>query len=258
VSADRNTSLGGFIGFPTQQQQQPGYFDNVQPQFCERSTVGSASATGSVGGRTTWASSSDVYDADKMSEDDGVSSVGGLSDEGNASLVGFGEGASSTTSGPISGLSGSSARPAGGRQSGVNSPVMGKASAIPPYMHQSTGSTGSANNSMPASTSLSSSPTSASEHYSQQRRDSRLIDGMTYDPDIVDTAARSPQSTTYARNARQTGAETAERIMRERAVHGNAERDADASRDAGDSPRPNRAWRDGREGTGGFYQQEER
>ena len=68
--------------------------------------MGSASATGSAGGRTrTWASGSDMYEADKMSEDpdDGVSSSAGLSDEGNASLVGFGEAASSTISGPISG-----------------------------------------------------------------------------------------------------------------------------------------------------------
>ena len=80
------------------------------------STVGSASATGSVGGRTTWASGSDVYDADKMSEDqdDGVSSSAGLSDEGNASLVGFGEGASSTISGPVS-TSGRMNATAGGR-----------------------------------------------------------------------------------------------------------------------------------------------
>ena len=87
-----------------QQQQHPGYFDNVGNQLGkERSTVGSASATGSLGGGTTWASGSDMYDVDKMSEDqdDGVSSAG-LSDEGNASLVGFGEGASSTISGPVS------------------------------------------------------------------------------------------------------------------------------------------------------------
>jgi len=56
--------------------------------------VGSASATGSVGGRTTWASgSNDGYDPDKMSEDMDVDSMGGFSDEGAASLVGFGEGA---------------------------------------------------------------------------------------------------------------------------------------------------------------------
>ncbi|KAL6149973.1 hypothetical protein ACJBU6_11497 [Exserohilum turcicum] len=74
----------------------PAYFDaNNQPQlFRERSTVGSASATGSVGGRTTWASGSDVYEADRMSEDQDMdtSSMGGFSDEA-ASLVGFGEGA---------------------------------------------------------------------------------------------------------------------------------------------------------------------
>ncbi|RMZ85338.1 hypothetical protein DV737_g778, partial [Chaetothyriales sp. CBS 132003] len=70
----------------------------------ERSTVGSASATGSVAGTRTWASESLDYEADKMSEsqDDGVSSVGGVSDEDKASLVGFGEGAGSTVSGPVS------------------------------------------------------------------------------------------------------------------------------------------------------------
>lgn len=86
------------------------YFDaSNNPQLVrERSTVGSASATGSVGGRTTWASGSDVYDPDKMSEDqegdaDGdvdvgdaeaetTSSMGGFSDEAS-SLVAFGEGA---------------------------------------------------------------------------------------------------------------------------------------------------------------------
>ena len=70
-----------------------GYFDQTgQPIIGkERSTVGSASATGSAGGRTTWASGSDLYE-DKMSEDDGVS-LAAFSDEGNASLVGFGEAA---------------------------------------------------------------------------------------------------------------------------------------------------------------------
>lgn len=63
----------------------------------ERSTVGSASATGSVGTRTnTWASGS--ADGDKMSED-GMNSVSGFSDEGNASLVGFGEAADSRRAG---------------------------------------------------------------------------------------------------------------------------------------------------------------
>ncbi|KAL9131890.1 MAG: hypothetical protein Q9217_000250 [Psora testacea] len=76
-----------------QNQLQPqGYFDNASNLY--KSTVGSASATGSVGG-------SMPDSADKMSEDadDGVSSAG-LSEDGNASLVGFGETASSTVSGP--------------------------------------------------------------------------------------------------------------------------------------------------------------
>ena len=77
-------------GQQVQQQQPPGYFDNAA--YLHKSTVGSASATGSAGGRTTWTSGGD---SDKMSEDqdDGISSAG-MSDEGNASLVGFGETAS--------------------------------------------------------------------------------------------------------------------------------------------------------------------
>ena len=84
-----------------QQQQPPGYFDIATNQ--QKSTVGSASATGSAGGRTTWANDSNFDEADKMStdQDDGISSAG-LSDDGNASFVGFGEGASSTVSGPTS------------------------------------------------------------------------------------------------------------------------------------------------------------
>nr|POE93196.1 hybrid signal transduction histidine kinase b [Quercus suber] len=81
-------------------QQPHGYFDaSGNPALArERSTVGSASATGSVGARTTWAGS-EAGDADKMSESadqdvdmDATSSVGGYSEE-NGSLVGFGEGA---------------------------------------------------------------------------------------------------------------------------------------------------------------------
>lgn len=99
----------------------PGYFDAAgNPTYTTRmSTVGSASATGSLGGgqTTTWASGSmtgddaedklsmdtnyrdiderDRYSAMDQSEDGDV-----MSDEGNASLVGFGEGAGSTVSGP--------------------------------------------------------------------------------------------------------------------------------------------------------------
>ena len=115
------------------QQHPQGYFDNAgAAPGKERSTVGSASATGSVGGRTTWASGSDVYDPDKMSEDqdDGVSSAG-LSDEGNASLVGFGEGASSTVSGPISNPGRTNLGSLGRTNSGVGSSSAGRGALVP-------------------------------------------------------------------------------------------------------------------------------
>ena len=114
-------------------QQSQGYFDNAgAPQAKERSTVGSASATGSVGGRTTWASGSDVYDPDKMSEDqdDGVSSAG-VSDEGNASLVGFGEGASSTVSGPISNPGRANLGGLGRTNSGLGASSAGRGAFVP-------------------------------------------------------------------------------------------------------------------------------
>ncbi|KAK5157630.1 hypothetical protein LTR04_005385 [Oleoguttula sp. CCFEE 6159] len=177
-----------------------GYFDQNQSTAMgkERSTVGSASAIGSVGGRTTWASGSDTVDPerDRMSEsqdmdmDRDVSSVGGMSDEveTGGSLVGFGEGA--RTPARQSGYS------AGG---GSNSPGVGRtptasASALPQYMT--------------SSTPTSSSATTPSTE--QAQRDARMIDGLTYDENVVDTAGRR----------RATGAETTERIVRERLARG--------------------------------------
>lgn len=170
----------------------PGYFDNIPPHIRERSTVGSASATGSVGGRTTWASGSDIYD-DKMSEDqnDDISSTGGFSDEGNASLVGFGEGASSTISGPTSTAAGrmaaSSAARAAAGAGAVGSPTLSKAgTAVPAHLqHQAIGSPMSGVESPSSSTtSTTPDPTSA---------DARHLDGMTYDANVTDTAARQPR-----------------------------------------------------------------
>lgn len=93
-------------GSATNHQQQPsGYFDHVGTRMGkERSTVGSASATESAEGRTTWTSGSEIFEADKMSEDqdEEMGSTAGLSDEGDASLVGFGEAASSAVSGIVS------------------------------------------------------------------------------------------------------------------------------------------------------------
>lgn len=124
-------------GIPTAQQQQianlpnaPAYFDsNGQPTAVTKmSTVGTASATGSVGARTTTEAGEQFDDhagdedmmsldtnyrtmdvdstsGDPMDEDMTSRSVGGfedrMSDDGTASLVGFGEGANSTVSGPI-------------------------------------------------------------------------------------------------------------------------------------------------------------
>ena len=127
----------------------------------ERSTVGSASATGSVGARTTWAGS-EAGDGDKMSEsqdqdmDMDTSSVGGLSEEGTGSLVGFGEGARTPA-----------------RQSTIGSPSGAKGAT----------------------------PTG---------REAKMIDGMTYDRNVVDTTSDMRRTA-----ASRSGEEEAERIVRE-------------------------------------------
>ncbi|GAB1205732.1 hypothetical protein APSETT445_004411 [Aspergillus pseudonomiae] len=163
----------------------PGYFD-TSSTLKERSTVGSASATGSVGARTTWASGSDAFDADKMSEepDDGTSSVGDLSDEGDASLVGFGEGAS-TISGPIShpNLNRTSSA---GRPSSLGSPSITRANLMPSTSSQHSGDGGM----IPVALSPTGSTTP------EPVQDARMVDGMTYDPDVVDTTVRTPRLAT--------------------------------------------------------------
>lgn len=168
-SSQTNPSPGTHVGHPQ------GYFDPpTAPANTnkERSTVGSASATGSVGGRTTWASGSDAFDTtDKMSEDQDIdaSSTGGFSDEGNASLVGFGETASSTVSGPASATSGARTPQ---RQS-LQPP---RSSGVPVPSRDS--------GSMPMAGITPQTP----------RQDARMIDGMTYDSSVVDTAPTGPRS----------------------------------------------------------------
>lgn len=201
----------------------------------ERSTVGSASATGSVGGRTTWASGSDAYEADKMSEDqdDGVSSSAGLSDEGNASLVGFGEGASSTISGPISSIAG---RVPAGRQSGLASPTIAKTAGAAGHLQQQ-GSGGLGVSPMQGVQSAAGA--------GEQKKDAKMIDGMTYDANVVDTTATRRR--VHERNMGMTGQETAERIVRERLEQGESVRKALGS--------PEEAI-DGQKGLGKFYFEE--
>lgn len=183
------TARAGGAGHPTTAPSvayTPGYFDTASGMK-ERSTVGSASATGSVGARTTWASGSDAFDADKMSEADDVSSVGNISDEGDASLVGFGEGAS-TMSGPIS-HSGLNRTSSSGRPSSIGSPSRSRATPMAPYSpHLSDSGHPMQQNTLapPGSTSATPEPI----------QDARMVDGMTYDADVVDTTARTPRLAT--------------------------------------------------------------
>ncbi|KZF24685.1 hypothetical protein L228DRAFT_245672 [Xylona heveae TC161] len=202
--------------------QAPGYFESQQ-QWRDRSTVGSASATGSVGGRTTWASSSDIYDPEKMSEDpdDGISSVGGFSDEG-ASLVGFGETASSTSGGPTASTPGARTPGAAPVRAGPSinlaSPLAGKPSAIPGHLQQQQqqtplspqqqqqqqGGSPMAGVDSPASSNSTTTTTSAAE----QRDNAKMIDGMTYDAGVVDTVTRTPPPTNATTQGEIAGAET--------------------------------------------------
>lgn len=177
---------------------QPGAGLVQSPYAKEISTVGSASATGSVGGKTTWASQSmDYDDVDKMSEDpdDGVSSVGGLSDEDKASLVGFGEGASSTVSGPVSTAN---ARMLAARNS-LNSPSTPRNQPL-----QSGGST----------------PMSGVERPSAAgSMDPKMMDGISFDQGVVDTTVSTPPPAEQPYAGGRfggAGAEMAENVLRER------------------------------------------
>lgn len=176
-----------------------GYFDS-HATLKERSTVGSASATASIGGHTTWASGSDAFEADKMSEDpdDGVSSVGNISDEGNASLVGFGEGASSTISGPTSRPPGMNRMSSGGvnaRPTSMGSSNVNRSNPIASYIQQQQQNQqqqlyNTADSPMDShSPAGSNTPEPVSE-------DARMVDGMTFDSDVVDTTARTPRLVT--------------------------------------------------------------
>jgi hypothetical protein len=202
VSTVRQSGQGHLAPGAGSANPPPGYFDNASPHIKERSTVGSASATGSVGGRTTWASVSVGDDTDKMSEDqdDGASSAGGLSDEGNASLVGFGEGASSTVSGPISTAT---VRAMAARQNSMGSPSMSKATTATPQ---------------PPPPNRSSSPMSGI--VPSGATDPRFLDGMSYDPNVVDTTMRPAPPVAPSPQFGGAGTEFAERVLRDRLADG--------------------------------------
>ncbi|KAJ5469502.1 hypothetical protein N7539_009120 [Penicillium diatomitis] len=190
----------------------PGYFDSHALK--ERSTVGSASATGSVG-HTTWASSSEAFSADKMSEDidaDDRDSVGNISDEGNASLVGFGEGANSTISGPVSRPSGlnrmssGSARPTSMGSTGGN---LGAARTNPlaGYLQQQQPPPPMASTAVAGRDSMASSSAAGSVTPEPVQEDARMVNGMTYDENIIDTTVRTPRLATpsYSPAGHNTG-----------------------------------------------------
>lgn len=181
----------------------PGYFDaNNQPQvFRERSTVGSASATGSVGGRTTWASGSDVNDPDRMSEDQDneTSSMGGYSDAA-ASLAGTAEGAVTPSR----------------QYSQLGSPALSKASAVPQHLRdqQQQGSP------VTISSSGTTTTTSSAE---QQKEEAKMIDAMTYDEGVLDTADRTPPLTGQGPGAEQTSEQHIRERMRQRQLAGEGQ-----------------------------------
>jgi len=184
------------------------------PYAKEISTVGTASATGSVGGKTTWASESmDYENADKMSEDqdegDGVSSTGGFSDEDKASLVGFGEGAGSTVSGPVSTAN---ARMIAARNS-LNNPYAQSTPRTQPLQSQF--------HSLSRPDSGGSTPMSGIErpNTAAGSTDPKMMDGISFDQGVVDTTVSSPPPATdqlHGSRFSGVGAEVAEHVMRDR------------------------------------------
>lgn len=189
--------------------------------------MGSASATGSIGGRTatTWASGSDAFEEaeSKASEDtmdDGTSSVN--SEDANASLVGFGEGAS-TISGPISrpnlnrissGGNGNGNGNGARTPSSLSSPSINasRMTSNPLAAHLQATSDNSPVAPSPSSPlPMSPSAGSASASLLPEQMavpgapvdDPRLLDGMTYDADVVDTTMRTPRLASFRPGSQQ-------------------------------------------------------
>ncbi|KAK6074943.1 hypothetical protein SCUP234_07942 [Seiridium cupressi] len=243
-------------GFPqnTMQQQQinalPGaaaYFDsNGQPTAANKmSTVGTASATGSVGARTT-TEGGDLGDdstevdedvmsmdtnyrtmdvdstsgaADAMDDDLTARSVGGfedrMSDDGTASLVGFGEGANSTVSGPIY----------------QRRPLPGTAGATGAWGLERSSSGLSEAAVLRSQQLREAADTPASASAQAERRDARMMNGVavdggghvgTSDDDVfVDTTTTGPVPFQPSQGSvGSTSREAAERIVQERLDNG--------------------------------------
>ncbi|KAI0150616.1 hypothetical protein GGR57DRAFT_472101 [Xylariaceae sp. FL1272] len=252
-------------GYPPNAALAPAYFDsNGQPtQRTKMSTVGTASATGSVGARTTTEpgehpdmdaeltevdedgmstdtnyrtmdvdSTSGAIDA--MDEDMTSRSVGGfedrMSDDGTASLVGFGEGANSTVSGPIY----------------HRRPLPGAAGAAGVQWGLERSSSGLSQEAILRNREMrdapgSETPVSSSALAERERREAKYVNGVamdggghvgTADDDMfVDTTTRGPvsmpgQAQTSALREGVGGPasrEAAERIIRERLEQGESQ-----------------------------------
>ena len=135
-------------------------------------------------------------------QDDGVSSTGGFSDE-NASLVGFGEGAGSTVSVPISTAT---SRAAVARYNPAGSPSSSRVTPVPSAHMQQVGT--------PMSGVV---PTMAAG--AAGNTDPKMMDGMSYDANVVDTTMQLPTPVNQAPHPRRfsgQGADIAESIMRGR------------------------------------------
>lgn len=126
-------------------------------------------------------------------------SVGNVSDEGNASLVGFGEGASSTISGPTSRppglnrMSSGGARPPSMGSAGVSPNVArpGTLASFPQQQQQQYGAGYGAEENPMVSSSLAGSVTPE-----PVPEDARMVNGMTFDEDVIDTTVRTPRLAT--------------------------------------------------------------
>lgn len=135
-----------------------------------------------------------------LDADDGVSSVGNVSDEGNGSLVSFGEGANSTISGPTSRPAGLNRMSSGGpnRPTSMGSTV--RPNPIASYIQQQQQYQTGDSPMMSPSPAGSNTPEPTTE-------DARMVDGMTYDSDVVDTTARTPRLVTPS-NRSSSGIDT--------------------------------------------------
>lgn len=170
-----------------------------------------------MGGQTTWASGSDVYDADKMSEDNNDTlSLGGLSDDANASLVGFGEGANSVVDAPIS-----------------NAPIglVGRLAAQQQqYQQLQQQQQQQQHNAIPKSKGEGDSMQGVTL---EQQRIRNSDAPPAYDREVSDPAVRNPlppapgsaQGTPAPRHAGLSGRETTERIVQERYASGDRDFD---------------------------------